>query len=316
MTRRATIAMATLAVAGLSLAACGGDTDPLEDPVPGAENGDTVPDDEDGDTTETTEVVVGSQAYYSNEIIAEIYAQGLEAEGFVVERNFNIGQRDAYMPALESGEIDVFPEYTGNLLQFYDPDTEATEAEEVYAELDLALPDGLEVLDQAEASDQDSYNVTAQFAEEHDLDTIGDLAGVETELSLGGPAELEERPYGPTGLSEVYGVEVSFVATGDTTVQDLVAGTVEVANVFSADPRIQTEDLVTLSDPEGLFLASHVVPLVNSAVAEDVAPVINQVSAALSAEDLVAMNVESTEEERSPADIASEWLDDVGLAAQ
>src|SRR5690625_3446064 len=131
--RRTTTALATLALTGLALSACGGDTDPLDDP--GEDTGDTVSEDSEEEVTEVTEVVVGSQAYYSNAIIAEIYAQALEAEGFMVERNFNIGQREAYIPAMEDGEIDLFPEYTGNLLELYDPDTEATEAEEVYAEL-------------------------------------------------------------------------------------------------------------------------------------------------------------------------------------
>lgn len=317
MIRRTTTAIAALAVAGLALAACGGDTDPLADPEP--DNGvdtepeDAEPDDGAGGPPEDTTIVVGSQAYYSNEIIAEIYAQALEAEGFLVERNFSIGQRDAYMPALESGEIDLFPEYTGNLLQFYEPDTEATESDEVYADLGVALPENLVALDQAEASDQDSYNVTADFADEHGVTSLADLAGLGMELDLGGPAELEERPYGPTGLSDVYGVEVSFIATGDTTVQDLVAGTVDVGNVFSADPRIQTEDLVTLEDPEGLFLASQVVPLAGADIAEDLAPVINEVSASLTAQDLVAMNVESTEDQRSPSDIASAWLERTGI---
>ena len=83
----------------------------------------------DGGDSDT--VVVGSQAYYSNEIIAEIYSQALESAGYTVERQFQIGQRDAYLPELESGAVDVFPEYTGNLLQFYSPDTTATQADEV-----------------------------------------------------------------------------------------------------------------------------------------------------------------------------------------
>ncbi len=102
---------------------------------------------DDGRRDET--IVIGSQAYYSNEIIAEIYAQALENAGFAVEREFQIGQRDAYLPALESGEVDLFPEYTGNLLQFYDPDTTATTSDDVYAALQDALPDGLAVLDQS-----------------------------------------------------------------------------------------------------------------------------------------------------------------------
>src|SRR5690606_33498560 len=105
--------------------------------------------------------------YYSNEIIAEIYAQALEEAGYTVQRDFRIGQREVYMPEIESGAIDVFPEYTGNLLQYFDADTTATSADDVYAALQNALPDGLRVLDQSDASDQDSYVVTSEFASEH-----------------------------------------------------------------------------------------------------------------------------------------------------
>ncbi|WP_426311396.1 ABC transporter substrate-binding protein [Cellulosimicrobium sp. E-16] len=303
-TRRTAALVAAAATAVLTLTACGGGSDPLD-----ADTGTS-----DGGSAASDTIVVGSQAYYSNEIIAEIYAQALEAEGFTVERNFSIGQRDAYMPALESGEVQLFPEYTGNLLQFFDPETTATSPDDVYAALQEALPDGLTVLDQSSATDQDSYNVTEAFATEHDLTSIADLAGLDVPLTLGGPAELEQRPYGPQGLKDVYGVDVSFVATGDTTVQDLVAGTVNVANVFSADPRIQTEKLVTLEDPESLFLASNVVPLVNADIADEIADVINPVSAALTPEGLVALNVESTEDQRSPEDIAADWLSENGLA--
>jgi len=255
-------------------------------------------------------IVIGSQAYYSNEIIAEIYAQALEDAGFEVERKFNIGQRDAYLPELENGTVSLFPEYTGNLLQFYAPDTEATSSDDVYAALKDELPEGLTVLDQSPATDQDSYNVTAEFAEENNLTTIASLADATTPLKLGGNAELAERPYGPTGLKDDYGVEVEFTATGDTTVEDLLAGTVNIANVYSADPRIQTDNLVTLEDPDGLFLASNIVPVVNEKVADKVSKVIDAVSAKLTSEGLVALNVESTVDEKSPDVIAKKWLSD------
>lgn len=300
-TRKGLVGFAGLAIAALAIAGCSS-SNPL-------------------DTEETTAsggadgaVVVGSQAYYSNEIIAEIYAQALEGAGVEVERQFNIGQRDAYIPLLESGEVSLFPEYSGNLLQFFDEDTTARTAEDVYAALPAALPEGLEVLDQSTASDQDSYTVTAAFAEQYGLTTIADLAKVDVPLTLGGPAELAERPYGPDGLAATYGVEVGFSPTGDTTVEDLVAGTVNIANVYTADPRIQTQDLVVLEDPEGLFLASNVVPVVNSSVAAEVADVINAVSAKLTPEGLVALNVQSTEDQLSPAEIATQWLTDNGLS--
>jgi len=272
----------------------------------GCATGDPLDPGTEGGSSDT--IVIGSQAYYSNEIIAEIYAQALEAEGFTVERKFQIGQRDAYLPSLESGEVDLFPEYSGNLLQFYAPDTTATTSDDVYAELQEALPEGLVVLDQSTATDQDSYNVTADFAKKYNLTSLVDLATVNEPLTLGGPAELLERPYGPKGLLEKYKVEVAFQATGDTTVADLLAGTVNIANVYSADPRIETDDLVTLLDPDGLFLASNVVPLANADISDEIAPVINAVSAALTPEGLVALNVQSQVDELSSAEIATQWL--------
>jgi osmoprotectant transport system substrate-binding protein len=264
----------------------------------------------DGGDSDT--VVVGSQAYYSNEIIAEIYSQALESAGYTVERQFQIGQRDAYLPELESGAVDVFPEYTGNLLQFYSPDTTATQADEVYAELAGALPEGLSVLAASPATDQDSYNVTAEFAAANGLVTLADLAGLDG-LVLGGPPELEERTYGPAGLLETYGVTVGFSGTGDITVDALLAGEITVANVFSGDPRIAEFGLVTLQDPEGLFLASNVVPLVSSDRAEELAAILDPISAALSPEGLVALNLQSTKDQLSAAVIATQWLADNGF---
>jgi osmoprotectant transport system substrate-binding protein len=289
---------AVMVGAALALSGCASG-DPLDAGTDDAATGDTI--------------VVGSQAYYSNEIVAEIYAQALEDAGFEVERKFNIGQRDAYLPELEAGTVSLFPEYTGNLLQYYVPETEATSSEDVYAELQESLPEGLSVLDQSPATDQDSYNVTKEFADENNITTIASLADVTVPLSLGGNAELAERPYGPNGLKERYGVDVAFTATGDTTVEDLIAGTVNIANVYSADPRIQTENLVTLEDPDGLFLASNVVPLVSSDIADEIADVINAVSAKLTPEGLVALNVQSTVDEESSDAIATQWLTDNDL---
>ncbi len=289
------------AAVGVSLALAGCGSSPGDGSGDGSDGGDKAT------------IVVGSQAYYSNEIVAEIYAQALEQAGYTVTRNFQIGQRDAYIPALENGEVQVFPEYTGNLLQFYDPETTATKSDEVYSALADALPDTLEVLDQSSATDQDSYNVTQEFADEHSLVSIGDLADVDVPVILGGAPELEERPYGPSGLESVYGVTVEFQATGDTTVDSLTQGIINVANVYSADPRIESAGLVTLEDPEGLFLASNVVPLVSADLAGELAEVLNPISSALTPEGLVAMNVESVDQQKSAADIATEWLQGNGF---
>lgn len=307
--RRSTLLLGGLVATASLLAGCAAGAE--EEPADTGAEADTSTEEGSSDDTmdqmEMGTIVVGSQAYYSNEIVAEVYAQALEAEGFTVERNFQIGQREAYLPALEAGEVQLFPEYTGNLLQYYAPDTTATQTDEVYTELQSALPPNLRALAMSPATDQDSYNVTAEFAEANGLSSLGDLAGV-SPLVLGGAPELEERPYGPAGLLDTYGVEVEFSATGEVTLEALLEGEVQVANIYTGNPAIAQYGLVTLADPEGLFLASNLVPIASADVADQIAPVINPISEAMGADELVAMNLQSTADEMSAADIAAEWL--------
>ena len=297
--RRTLTLAAAFASAVLALSACG-----------------TVESLEGRSNMDASTIIVGSQDYYSNEIIAEAYAQALEGAGFTVERQLRIGQREVYMPEIEAGAIDVFPEYTGNLLQYLDQNASAHTSEEVYAALQTALPMGLRALDQAPAADQDSYVVTADFAAEHSLTSIGDLAGAGT-LTLGGNSELQTRPYGPMGLSQTYGVTVGFTPIEDSggplTVKALKDGDIQLANIYSSDPALADGTLRVLDDPKGLFLASHVVPLASSRVNDEAAAVINRVSAAMDAEDLVEMNRASTADQKSASQIAREWLVSEGL---
>ncbi|MGF3057380.1 ABC transporter substrate-binding protein [Microbacterium sp. YY-01] len=301
---RAGWAVAALAATAMLVTACGSGN-PLDDQPAG----DTAA----PDAGEQSTIVVGSQAYYSNEIIAEIYAQALENAGLDVKRQFSIGQRDAYMPEIISGAITVFPEYTGNLLEFFDPDTQATSPDEVYAALQEALPEGLVALDYAEASDQDTYTVTKAFADEHGLTSIFDLANVDGEVTIGAAPEFEQRPYGPDAAQQVYGVDLAFSATGPTTLDALLAGTIQVADIYSADPAFETEDIVALDDPENMILSSNVVPIVSSSVADQVADIINAVSAKLTVAELVSLNVLSTVDQQEAPEIAQTWLSDQGL---
>ena len=270
-----------------------------------------------GRTADDATIVVGSQDFYENEIIAEAYAQALEAEGYQVERSFRIGQREIYMPEIETGSIDVFPEYTGNLLKYLDEDATATESREVYDALVDAIPLGLRILDQADATDTDSYVVTRELAEKYGLSSIGDLAGLDG-IVLAGNSELESRAYGPTGLRDVYGVEIERFAPiedsgGPLTVKALRDGDVTVADLYSSTPELAAGDLVMLEDPEGMFLASHVVPIVSDNVDANAAEIINRVNAALTSEALIKMNDESVNGKRSAADIAREFLTSAGI---
>jgi osmoprotectant transport system substrate-binding protein len=133
------VAFTAAILTGIALAASGcASSDPLapETDAPAA-GGETI--------------VIGSQAYYSNEIIAEIYAQALENAGFTVERKFQLGQRDIYIPSLEDGSVQLIPEYTGNLLQYFDAKSAATTPDAVLLALFKALPGDLSILTPAPA---------------------------------------------------------------------------------------------------------------------------------------------------------------------
>jgi osmoprotectant transport system substrate-binding protein len=256
--------------------------------------------------------VVGSQDYYSNEIIAETYAQTLEAAGYPVERQLRIGQREAYLPEIEAGEIDLFPEYTGPALQHWQPKTTARLADAVYAELQEAVPENLRVLEQSPATDQDAYVVTREFADRWDLITIADLVKVTEPLTLGGNSEGETRPNGPRGLKDKYGVDVAFTPIedggGPLTVKALQDKDVQLAIIYTADPSIRKNDLVVLEDPEGLFLASNVVPVASDDINDEAATLINKISSVMTTEELVALNARSVDEKLPAAIIAKDWL--------
>jgi osmoprotectant transport system substrate-binding protein len=266
----------------------------------------------EGDSSSSETIVVGSQDYYSNEIIAEIYAQALESAGYTIERDFRIGQREVYVPDIESGSVDLFPEYTGPLLQFWEPSTTATLEDEVYAALVDAAPDGVQILEQSAATDQDSYVVTKAFADEYGLVTIADLAKVDVPMTLGGNSEGEDRPNGPKGLAAAYGVEVGFTPIedggGPLTVKALKDDQVQLAIIYTANPAIADPELVELEDPKGLFLASHVVPVASDKLDAKAIEIVNAISAALTAEGLVALNTQSIEDEAPASTIAAAWL--------
>ncbi|MDO5533375.1 MAG: ABC transporter substrate-binding protein [Propionibacteriaceae bacterium] len=310
ISRRHLAALVALAGAG-TLAGCAGSNPLEESPAPATTTSAGAP-------AAAGTLVVGSQQYYSNEIIAELYAQALEKAGFTVERQFQIGQREVYLPELEAAKVDVLPEYAGNLLQYYDKTTDVTDGTAVLSALAAALPEGLRVLDAAEASDQDSYTVTQAFADEHGLTTIGDLAKAPQPVKLAANAEFATRPYGPEGAKATYGVDIELVPVEDSggplTARALADGTVQVADLYTADPTIAKEGFVILEDPEGLILPQNVIPLVSAKVDDTAAAAIDAVNAKLTVAELQALNARSIDEQARSEVIAREWLAAQGLA--
>ncbi|WP_148573212.1 ABC transporter substrate-binding protein [Nocardioides caldifontis] len=293
------------AATALALVGCGDDSDPLESGG-------------DGGSGDTGTIVVGSANFPENVLLAEIYAGALNAAGVEAETRPNIGSRETYIPALEDGSIQMIPEYTGNLRLYFDENVKATEPQEVYDELLEVLPEGLEVTEYSEAEDKDAVVVTSETAEEYDLTTIADLAPVAGELKLGGPPEWKTRFTGVPGLKEVYGVEfadfVELDAGGPQTLGALRDGRVDAGNLFTTDPALAEGDLVTLEDPESLFAAQNIVPLLSSDVATDeVTSTVDEVSAALDTELLGELLARVVTDKEDPADVAADFLAEAGL---
>lgn len=297
---------AALALIALVLAACGS-----SNPLGGGEiSGDLKT------------IKVGSADFTESKIIAEIYAQALEANGFSITRQFGIGSRETYIPAVQDHSIDLIPEYTGNLLQYFDAKSTATTPDTVLLALFKALPGDLSILYPSPAEDKDTLAVTEETAQRWNLKSIADLATRSPEVKVGGPSEFQTRQTGLVGLKEKYGLDIApanFIAISDgggpATVQALSGGTVTAANIFSTSPAIEQSKLVVLDDPENVFLAANVVPLVASQkMSNELKTVLDAVSAKLTTEALIALNT-SVEGNQGidPDEAAEKWIADNGF---
>lgn len=157
----------------------------------------------------TGDISVGSTNFAEQEIVAELYSQVLESAGATVDQKFQLGSREVVAPALESGEIDLYPEYLGTYMLFVDESaTVPSDAADAATALNTALKaKGIEVLEPAEAQDTNTFVVTKETADKYALSTVSDLAKVTDELTLGGPPECPERPFCIRGLEDTYGLQ-------------------------------------------------------------------------------------------------------------
>jgi osmoprotectant transport system substrate-binding protein len=305
ISRRYVLGAALLAV-GLMLGACG----PGED---GNDTGAPAPEEEKGSVT------VGSDAFYEAQIVGAMYALVLENAGYDVESRLDIDSREVRLPAMESGEIDIAPEYVASLLSVLDPDSGgATTPEEGAEKLEPLLSEmGLELLEPSDAVDVNAFVVTPDTADEHGLAAVSDLAPVAGDLVLGAPPECPKRPYCIPGLKDVYGVEFGDfkpLEYGAATIQALEAGAIDVALLFSTDPLISQKGLVLLDDDMDLQQADNLTPLVSSDVLNDeIAELLNAVSATLTTDNITPLNARVLVDQEDPEDVARDFLEENGL---
>jgi osmoprotectant transport system substrate-binding protein len=267
-------------------------------------------------------ITVASFNFPESRLLAELYAQALEAAGFRVIRAPNLGTRELVEPALERGLVELVPEYSGSLLEFI-AGTGAAHGDELATNEDLrrALAGrGLVALDPAPAQDRNGLVVTPRTAAMYGLRAISDLAPVAEELTFGGPAECAQRPLCLPGLRSTYGIRfgaaLALDESGPVTIAALLNDQIQVGLVFSSSAAIAMHDLVLLDDDRHLQPAENVTPVVNAAMLErfgdPAAAALDAVSARLTTVDLRAMNAAMTSGQRA-ADVAADWLGEHGL---
>jgi osmoprotectant transport system substrate-binding protein len=301
---------AGLTLAALLLAACGGNADPLGQGSPAQSGSASAP--------ASAPIVVGSANFTESNVIAEIYSQALEAKGIRSSTKLGIGSREVYIKALQDKSIAIVPEYTGNLLLNFDKESKAKTQEEVEAALPEALPADLKVLKSSAAIDQDVYVVSKAFSEKNSVTSLEDLSKVAGGVTVAGFSELEERAYGPKGLTTTYGIKVKEFKPYDSTelmAAELNKGKVDVADMFTTDSAIGRNQLVQLEDPQQLILPQNVIPLVRAEVADNTTATsaLDAVQAALTTEELTALNSKVDADHEDPDQVAAEWLKSKGL---
>ena len=305
--KRSRIALAlTAAAAMIGVAACGsGSTDPLAAGASPVRAGSGT-------------IVVGSANFPESALLAEIYAGALSARGVTVQKRLNIGSRETYIPALKDGSIDLIPEYTGVLDQYFNKNAKATDSNAVYAELKAAVPATMTILNKSAAQDKDAVVVTKGTATKLGLKSIGDLQPYAKDLTLGGPPEWKTRPTGVPGLKKFYNLDFKdfrpLDAGGPLSVQALKNGQVDAVNLFTTDPSIADNGFVILGDPKNLFAAQNVVPLIaKSKVTPTISASLNAISAKLDTATLGELVKEVVVDKKDPAVVAKEFLAKNGL---
>lgn len=324
MRKRAAV-LATAAGLAISLTACG-DGDGEDVFSEGDEGGGSTTAAEGGG-----ELTVGGANFTEAVIMQEMYAALLQDAGYTVDVQ-SVDNREIYEPALESGEIDIVPEYAATFAEYLNgaingPEAPAespiatTDAQEtVEAARPLAEQRGLSILEPAEAANQNAFAVSQQFADDNNLTTLSDLGALGEPITLAAVEECPDRPFCEPGLESLYGIDIVDppLALGFSTTQTKQAvqnGDAQLGLVSTTDGTLDQFELVVLEDDQSLQLADNLVPVVNTESAGDdtVAEVLDALSGVLTTDDLAQLNLQVDAERQQAPDVAVAYLEENGL---
>jgi osmoprotectant transport system substrate-binding protein len=273
------------------------------------------------------EVRIGSDNFYESRLMAEIYAQVLENDGYTVVRSFGLGSRQERAPAFEEGQVDLVPEYVGSGLGFYDATQITGDGETNRDRLQAILAEragGITVFAITPGEDTNAAVVRQETADELSLGSMSDLAAVQDQLIWGLPPDCDENPL-CKGALEQYGLTYppaareSLAACDVPIAEALEGGAVDFAWLCSTQPAIVQFGFVVLDDDLDTQPAENIAPLVRNDYLEQVGDaaafqaLLDNASAKMTTEELTTLGVEVAVNQREVDEVAAEWLTAQGL---
>jgi osmoprotectant transport system substrate-binding protein len=263
-------------------------------------------------------VKVASFNFDESEILQELYAQILEANGYTIERHTRLGSREIVQPAIESGQIDLVAEYLATSEAFVNKANSKASSDPAATQQSLQAymtTKNITVLDFAQAIDTNGFVVTHANADKYKLAKMSDLQPVASQLVLGGPPECPTRPFCLQGLQSTYGLNFkdfkSLDAGGPLTVAALDSGDIDVGLLFTTDPNITLKNYTLLDDDKHLQLADNIAPIVRNQVLQqgaDMKTLLNSVTSKLTTADLTDMNKQVGIDHKDAKDVAKAYL--------
>ncbi|MFF7203701.1 ABC transporter substrate-binding protein [Streptomyces sp. NPDC008141] len=272
-------------------------------------------------------LTIGSAGFTESDLLAQMYALLLQNAGYSTEI-LSVTNREIYEPALESGQIDVVPEYAATFADWLNAKANGPKAGTVgspdlavtmTALRGLATPRGLTVLDAGKAVDQNAFAVSAAFAKKYGLKTLSDLGRSRRPVRLAAGDECVQRPYCEPGLKKTYGIDITAVdpkGVGTTQAKQAVqSGQDQMVLTTTTDGTLDEFGLVLLADDKHLQNADYIVPVVNRSRAGSagVTKALGKLNSVLTTADLAAMNEQVDSWRRLPEDVARDYLESKGL---
>jgi osmoprotectant transport system substrate-binding protein len=272
-------------------------------------------------------ITIGSKNFTEQYILGELYAQALEANGFTVERKLDLGSEQIADKALQNGQIDMYPEYTGTALvatldyegdpaDLKTPEETYQKAKELYAQRDPADT----MLTPAPFNNSYGIFVRADVAEERDLETLADLAEASQDLIFVSYSEFQNRSDGYKNMQKNYPAldfgEIKIVNQLGLRYQGLQGGEGDVGVGFTTDGQLTSDELVVMEDPKGIWPFYYPAPVVRSDVLEanpKMEEILNSVSESLNVETMRELNGQVDLDQEDPEDVAAEHLEDEGI---